>query len=273
MLFVIALALASLMLFALRGGFSRLPAHALQGTGHSHDDEGYGTRSTPHLPSLVLAGAATLVTGGVFGVGIGVSMLIAMALHELGHIAGARVADLMLARADRLNPPGIPLARRRSDTRAFFVIFCGPALGLAPMLVAYGAAELLWQAPPPAAAALWTFAGVTGTFNAFFLLPFYPLDGGRCIALMARAIAPELSRLAALALAAVLGLMAVHLGSTTLAVLAAFGIFGAVLQGPPVESATAPMRLGTVALAQVAYLAALLCYLSGGAWLILDLLG
>jgi Zn-dependent protease len=273
LLFIIALALTSLMLFALRGGFSPLPAqaprHAARGQGIDHAM----AHRLPHLPSVILAAAATLLTATVFGAGIGLSMLIAMALHELGHIAGARVADLMLTRADRLHPPGIAPAQRRSDTRAFFVTFCGPALGLAPMLVAYGAAELMWQVQPDTAAALWTFAGVTAAFNAFFLLPFYPLDGGRCVALMARAIAPELSRVAALALSALLGSLALWQGSTGLAVLAAFGVFGAVLQGPPARCDTAPMRLGTVALAQVAYLAALLCYLSGGAWLILDLLG
>ena len=64
----------------------------------------------------------------------------------------------------------------------FFITLMGPAICLAPMLLAYALVPFATQYFPAAVGPLYTFAGIAGALNFFNLLPIWPLDGGRLTA-------------------------------------------------------------------------------------------
>ncbi|MGJ8610085.1 MAG: metalloprotease [Octadecabacter sp.] len=167
-LFGIAACLATA--YALRGGLtSRLRMTVL-----GMDPQGLG------MSALAIVAAVYF-----FGLTFGLALIIVIVIHEFGHVAAFRVAGHHDARF-RLVPlmGGYAISNRPVDTQEedVFITLMGPAICLAPMVLAYGLAELSINIWPAAYGPLLTFASICGALNFFNLLPIWPLDGGKLTA-------------------------------------------------------------------------------------------
>ena len=121
----------------------------------------------------------------VFGATFGLALVAVLIIHEFGHVAAFRVAGHKDARF-RLVPMlgGYAIPNRPIDTQEeqVFISLLGPAIGIAPMLLAYGLTPFAAQYYPAAISPLLTFASICGALNFFNLLPIWPLDGGKLTA-------------------------------------------------------------------------------------------
>jgi len=156
--------------YILRGGWTS----PLKGTILGLDPKGIG-----------MAVLSVIVAVVFFGPVMGLSIVLVIAIHEFGHVAAYRVAGHHDA-SFRLVPlmGGYAISNRAIDTQEedVFITLMGPAICLAPMVLAYGLAFAMAGVNPEIRYALLTFAGVSGALNFFNLLPIWPLDGGRLTA-------------------------------------------------------------------------------------------
>lgn len=120
-----------------------------------------------------------------FGTTFGIALILVIVIHEFGHVAAFRVVGHHDA-SFRLVPllGGYAISNRPVDTQeeSVFVTLMGPAICIAPMLLAYGLVPYADAMFPAAVYPLLTFAGICGALNFFNLLPIWPLDGGRLTA-------------------------------------------------------------------------------------------
>ncbi|MGL4319493.1 MAG: metalloprotease [Paracoccaceae bacterium] len=189
MLFIfVAFALCLATLYALRGG--------LTGRGRFVTIAGFD------MQSLGLGVFAIAVAAYWFGPFFGAAITLAVMIHEFGHVAAYRVCGHSDARF-RLIPllGGVAISNQypASQEKAFFITLLGPAICLAPMVLAYAMSDYMNSAAsgymvydyPMVVNFLFTFAYVMGAMNFFNLLPFWPLDGGRIIAVLTNTFAPQ----------------------------------------------------------------------------------
>lgn len=255
-LLVFALALCAFTAVSLRGGLVA-PRGLLV---HSLDRQGL-------LIGLAAFALAVWFIGPLYGIALTLSIIV----HEFGHVAAYRVAGHSDARF-RLLPliGGVAISNRRPETQAqdFFITLMGPGICIAPMVLGFALAEsLAWRAPALAEAA-WVFAIVTGALNFFNLLPFWPLDGGRCVSLLAQAVWQPLGRAAAYAMSAAFAACALWLQSTVLFFVALLAAH-ALLTGGAGASRQPPMSRAQVWLAGGAYLFTAAAHFLGG-WALLS---
>lgn len=156
--------------YALRGGLISRTKTTILGM----DPQGIGI-------SALAVIAAVFLFGPVFGL----SIILVVVIHEFGHVAAFRVSGHDDARF-RLVPllGGYAISNRQPDTQehSVFITLMGPAICVAPMLLAYGLAQVSLSVMPLAYGPLVTFASICGALNFFNLLPIWPLDGGRLTA-------------------------------------------------------------------------------------------
>lgn len=156
--------------YALRGGLTSRTKTTVLGL----DPKGIGV-------SVLAIIAAVVLFGPVFGL----SIIIVVVIHEFGHVAAFRVAGHDDARF-RLVPllGGYAISNRQPDTqeKSVFITLMGPAICVAPMVLAYGLVPFAAVSYPQAVQPLLTFASICGALNFFNLLPIWPLDGGRLTA-------------------------------------------------------------------------------------------
>lgn len=165
-----ALAACAGTFVALRGGWTS----PLKTTIIGLDQKGLGI-------SALAVIAAVIFFGPVFGL----ALIVVVVIHEFGHVAAFRVAghhDASFRLVPLLGGYAIsnrPVATQEEDV---FITLMGPAICLAPMLLAYGLVPFAASTFPPAVGPLITFASICGALNFFNLLPIWPLDGGRLTA-------------------------------------------------------------------------------------------
>jgi len=169
-LLICAIAACLGTIYALRGGWTS----PLKTTIIGLDPQGLGI-------SAIAVIAAVVLFGPVFGL----SIILIVVIHEFGHVAAFRVAGHHDA-SFRLVPllGGYAISNRPVDTQeeSVFITLMGPAICLAPMLLAYALVPFAASVYPAAIGPLYTFAGICGALNFFNLLPIWPLDGGRLTA-------------------------------------------------------------------------------------------
>jgi Zn-dependent protease len=209
--FACAMLLMTATLYALRGGlltpggvrFAAVDAHAL----------GFGAISV-------------LIAGWYFGPLYSLALVMTVVVHEYGHVAAFRITGHDDARF-RLVPliGGYAISDRRPSTEAeeFFVSLAGPALSLAPMVLAFALSEVMDPWSRPVADFLWIFAATTAALNFLNLLPFWPLDGGRCLRAVIHALDPRAALAASLAMSAAFAAAAVAVNSILLVLVALVG--------------------------------------------------
>jgi Zn-dependent protease len=190
MLFIFAaFALCLATLYALRGG--------LTGRGRFVTIAGFD------MQSLGLGIFAIAVAAYFFGPVFGGAIILAVMIHEFGHVAAYRVCGHSDARF-RLIPllGGVAISNTHpaSQEKDFFITLLGPGICIAPMVLAYVASDYLVFDYPNLVNFLWTFAMIMGAINFFNLLPFWPLDGGRIVAILCNTYAPQYVRHVTLAM-------------------------------------------------------------------------
>lgn len=167
---IFALAACAGTVLALRGGWTS----PLKTTIIGLDPQGLGISALAVIAAMVF-----------FGPVFGLSIILVVVIHEFGHVAAFRVAGHHDA-SFRLVPllGGYAISNRPVDTQEedVFITLMGPAICLAPMLLAYALVPIATEHFPAAIGPLYTFAGIAGALNFFNLLPIWPLDGGRLTA-------------------------------------------------------------------------------------------
>ena len=147
-----------------------------------------------------------------WGVILGLSLFVAVLLHELAHCftamaAGARVQSITLMMlggvshiVDEIRGPG----------REAWMAASGPLTSLALAVVFFLLARLLAPGPADLTIAAGVFAEINLVLAVFNLLPAFPMDGGR---ILRAALTPRYGRLSATRKAATVGkVMAVLFG-------------------------------------------------------------
>lgn len=169
-LLISALIACAATIYALRGGWTSPLKTTILGL----DPQGLGISALAVIFAVVF-----------FGPVFGLSLILVIVIHEFGHVAAFRVAGHQDA-SFRLVPlmGGYAISNRPVDTQeeSVFITLMGPAICLAPMLLAYALAALSLSVYPQAYYPLMTFAGIAGALNFVNLLPIWPLDGGRLTA-------------------------------------------------------------------------------------------
>lgn len=216
--------------------------------------------------SLGMGALAVAAAAWWFGPMYGLALVLSVAIHEFGHVAAYRVIGHHDARF-RLVPliGGYAISDQlpARQVQSFFVSLLGPGISVAPMVSAFALSDLMWPLSPVAAEFLWVFASVTAVMNLFNLLPFWPLDGGRCLRMIADTFLPSLASVITVGMSAACAALAVHMQSWGLVFFALMGM-QSLAWADAVSRAQAPMTKGQGVLAAGAYVATAAAHLAGG---------
>lgn len=255
MFLVAGLALCGLTLYALRGGL--VGERGLTVVGLDPQSLGMG---------ILAVALAAWFLGPVYGA----SFVLAVMIHEFGHVAAFRVAGHSDARF-RLVPlmGGYAISDQlpASQAKAFFIALMGPGISVAPMVLAFSLAQPAAAIWPQAGWFLGVFATVTGALNLLNLLPFWPLDGGRCTRILVQAFAPRLAQPVTIAMSA--GFAAAALAMHSL-LLFAFALLGAqsLSHAEVIGQIQRPMTKRQALIGLGAYVFTTAAHLTAGGWLI-----
>jgi Zn-dependent protease len=245
----------------LRGGFAIAGARGFQIVGFDPNAVGLG--------GLAIAAAVYF-----YGWEFGLSVILAVVLHEFGHVVAYRACGHRDARF-RLIPlmGGVAISNQlpASHDKAFFIAVMGPAICLAPMALAFALSDLLYAQSPDISAVLYTFGMVLGSFNFFNLLPFWPLDGGKIVQILCQTYVPWATRQVSIAMT--LGGAALAFISHSYIIL--FFIlmsWGGLMQSERVLEVQRPMSKWHGLIALGAYVFTAAAFFTGGAYLLRGLL-
>jgi Zn-dependent protease len=245
---LIAVVLCVVTLYTLRGG--------LVGQRHVLTFAGFDLNAL--LLGLLAVGAAVYFFDPMYGVALVLSIMV----HEFGHVAAYRICGHSDARF-RLIPliGGVAISSQvpASQEKQFFISLMGPGICLAPTALAMALVYLDWPEYSAVADFLWIFATVTATINFFNLLPFWPLDGGRCIAILAHSFVPSFAGQVTMAMAAAAILLAVYTQSMGMVFFALMGA-QSLIQGGDTARVQRPMGKRRGLLAAAAYLVTLAAF-------------
>jgi Zn-dependent protease len=244
----VAVMLCLTTLYALRDG--------LVGRGRMVTLAGFDTNA---LGLGVLAvGAAVYFFGPMYGA----ALILSVMIHEFGHVAAYRVCGHSDARF-RLIPliGGVAISNQlpASHEKDFFITLMGPGICIAPMVLAMTMLEFDWAYDSQVADFLWTFAMVTGALNFFNLLPFWPLDGGRCLSVLSATFFPAFAHQVTIAMAAAAIVLAIYSQSMGLTFFALMGAQN-LMRGQNITRFQRPMSMGRGAIAAAAYAATLAAF-------------
>ncbi len=219
---------------------------------------------------LILVFVIYVAAAAFLGDTFAISLIAAFLLHEGGHVLANRMLNRGTSRF-RMVPllAGQQVCETpfRSEGAAFFVALMGAGFSLAPMSLAFALALLLRSTGPELADFLIVFGATIGAVNFLALLPFRPLDGGRCAAIAARNFWPALAPSYTIFMIAAFMTAGVKNGSVALLALAAFGLQSLIRKpGRPLV----PMGASTGLIGLAAYTFTLAAHFTAG-WLLFDL--
>ena len=244
--------LCAATVFAVRGGVLARPRMLFSGF------DGIGV-----LTGFVVFTVASAAFGPVFAL----SLIVSLLLHEFGHVIGYRMIGHEDARF-RLVPllSGAPMSDHpvRTEGQAFFVALMGPGVSIGPMVLAYTLSATLANSNPEVSGNLRVFAVTCGTLNFLNLLPFWPLDGGRCTRIFAGNFWPTLAPALTVFMTAAFTAAALRTDSLTLFILAGVGVQSLFQKGEPKREKLGESNALT---AMAAYAFTLATHFCGGYWL------
>lgn len=210
---------------------------------------------------VVTVGAAT-----VFGPINGLSLVIALLLHEAGHYVGARACGRTEA-AFRLLPAFGGLRPDDSDfghdADRFFHALMGAGGSVAPMLLSVALWLALRDIAPGPAGFCRALGLSLALVNALNLMPFRPLDGGLCIEVVSRSLSPSILYLATATAIAGLAFAGHAVGSWAALGFGCTGLALLVLHFPG-RRGTVPMTAREAQLAFLAWAGTLAAHMTGG---------
>lgn len=221
---------------------------------------------------VILAFTAFVIVAVLFGPLVSASVLAALFFNELGHALARRTLGDKNAEL-RLFP--VPFLRNSANAAAedpleeSYIALMGAGLSIAPMVMGYAATQLLLGFDHELANMALTFAVTCGAVNFIMLLPFLPLDGGRCVRAFSYGFWPALSpTLSAFMVAAFLS-AAYRSGSVAFFILAGIGLQSLIPRKGPEH---APLSPNNALLVLGAYSFTLAAHFCGGWWLIKGLI-
>jgi Zn-dependent protease len=132
------------------------------------------------------------------------------------------------------------------------------------MVLAFALSEMLAPLAPAVADFLWIFAATTAALNFLNLLPFWPLDGGRCLRAVIHALNPRAALAASVVMSAAFAAAAVAVGSVLLFLVALVGV-ATIRTGGETRPGMTP---GEAGLALGAYAFTTAAHFAGGALLL-----
>ena len=134
------------------------------------------------MESLAMAAISIAAAVWFFGPMTGLALVTIIAIHEFGHVAAYRVCGHDDA-TFRLIPlmGGVASSSKAPDgpIHSFFISIMGPAICIAPTVLALHLVYDNYQMPELMRQFLWSFGIYSGVINFFNLLPIGPLDGGK----------------------------------------------------------------------------------------------
>jgi Zn-dependent protease len=213
---------------------------------------------------IAAVGAAVWFYGPMFGA----ALILSVMVHEFGHVAAFRACGHRDARF-RLIPllGGVAISNQipASQEKDFFITLMGPGICIAPMVLAsviiqYDFVYMHYNVMYPLSSTiiefLSIFAVVTGALNFFNLLPFWPLDGGRCLSILCNTFWPGGTRQMMFAMSGALIALAIYSQSF---ILVAFAVLGAqgLFRAEQIARFQRPMAPTRATLAAAAYLTTL----------------
>lgn len=229
-------------------------------------------------PSALGLGAIAIVAAMYFwGVLFGIALIIAVVIHEFGHVAAFRVcghADARFRLIPLLGGVAISNTVPRQADRAFFITLMGPAINLGPMLLCFALSDLAIAGNSEITFAIGRYFYIQGlvlaALNFFNLLPLWPLDGGRLTQRLVYTFAPALIRPASIAMKALAAGFCVLTQSWFLLFFVVISWPG-LLQSEQLLAAQRPLPRPRAYLAMAAYLTTLAAFFAGGQTLFLGL--
>lgn len=254
MIFVLfATILCAATAYALRGGVLAGPRIVVAGL------DGVGM-------SVVMLGfsMAFLALGPLFGI----SLIASLALNEFGRVVAYRMIGHNQARFRLVPVPGWPVNSEEplnSEADAFFVALMGPGISMAPMVMAYALSVMLADLRPDIAEAFRVFAVTCGTLNFIHLLPFWPLNGGRCTRIFSKNFWPTLAPAMTVFMSAAFLSAAIRTGSIGLLIVAGIGAQSLFYRGEPRRT---PLGPDNALIAMAAYTFTFAAHFCGGWWLL-----
>ncbi len=242
---------------ALRGGFAVAGARGFQVVGFD--------------PNAVGLGALAITVAVYFyGWAFGLSLCLAVAVHEFGHVVAYRVCGHSDARF-RLIPilGGVAISNRMpaSQERAFFIALMGPGICIAPMVLAFAASGLTHGSAPVLSEFLYSFGMMLGLFNFFNLLPFWPLDGGRMVQILVQTYIPWATRQVSIAMT-VIGAGLAYLTQSYILLVFILLSWGGLMQSEMILGLQRPMSRPRGLIALAAYGTTAATFFVGGAQLL-----
>ena len=218
--------------------------------------------------SVIIGFVAFVLGAVVFGPLFGMSLVISVLLHELGHVLAYQFLGYENVRF-RFVPlfSGVPISDTpiRTEGHGFFIALMGPGICVAPMALAYALSIVLQDVHPEAATIFRTFAVTCGTINFINLLPFWPLDGGKCARIFAANFWPALAPALAVFMAAMFATAAIRTQPLTLLIMAMVGAQSIFHKAKPHPI---PMGADNALIAMAAYSFTMAAHFSGGYWLL-----
>lgn len=217
---------------------------------------------------VIIGFIAFVSAAALMGPEFGISLLIALMIHELGHVLAHRMLGHSATRF-RLVPlyGSTPVSDQplKTEGEVFFVALMGPGLSLAPMVLALTLSAMLATSAPEASHFLQIFAVTTGALNFVNLLPFWPLDGGRCARIAADNFWPALAPGMTVFMSTAMFVAGLRTGSVALVILAVAGSTTLLRKSETLSDPLGPNN-GLIALA--AYTFTLAAHFSCGWWLL-----
>lgn len=172
--------------------------------------------------SIVLAVLSIAAAVWFFGPITGAALVLIIAIHEFGHVAAFRVCGHDDA-TFRLIPlmGGVASSRKSPDgpVHSFFISVMGPAICIAPTILALIAVYDNWDLPPLVREFLWNFGIFSGAINFFNLLPIGPLDGGKISRILFEIFWPKAAKPFSLAMMGLALLIGIYLQSIFIIIL------------------------------------------------------
>lgn len=218
------------------------------------------------IESILTAVCAVFAVAVVFGPIYSIAFTLSVTLHEMGQVVAFRLIGHEDARF-RLNPlfGRLSVSDKCPESRAedFFVSLMGPGFSLAPMALAFALSAMTDHSFPFLSDCLWAFAATTGALNFLILLPFWPLDGGRCIRILVCTFLPRMAPVATIAMSGAFALTALWTRSLLLLVFALLGT-RSIGEAEKVLRVQQPMGWRCGLLAGLAYLATAAAHLFVG---------
>jgi hypothetical protein len=232
---------------------------------------GSGTVSFSGFNGIGVVSGFVFIFAGAIALGpqFGIPLLLALLLHELGQVLGYRMLgheNACFRLVPWFNSAKISDQPLKSDGEVFLASIMGPAFNLAPMAISMTLALGLSATHPVAANWLWMFGATVGAVNFISLLPFLPLNGGRCTQAAVKNFWPALAPAMNVFMCAALASASIRTGSVALMVMAGIGAQGLLRKSRTTQSG---MKSDDGLIALAAYAFTMAAHFSAG-WLLFE---